>query len=741
MALDPSYILQQDIDSYFVDKATGLPLANGEVYFYEDNNRNSLKSVYQLTGAPPNYTFTALPNPIILNGAGSYDDGAGNNIAIYFKPYDDSGNIELYYVAVFASGDGPAGVPQLSREAWPNTTSANSPTNSAEGSFVNMLSNPEFADINWDPTQTLTLTIAGIVTNQDYDIAPAWKLRVTTTGAATITVTRENITGTQQQQENPAYVLNVTGGANVSSLLLIQRLYNDSNVWSATDNNLAGYVASTITLGPQANSAITMTYAPSNGVAQQLLNVTNTTATYKTFYETVQLTAANNSDNSYVGYVDIILTLPTSSLIRFSTVQCIAMATEALNVPYDQAPVNRQRDYLAHYYKPMLAYKPIPSYLVGWDFPRNPAQIHGDTWAVQAIGANKSQYVWDQTIAFQSVDSGFSFARANNGGFQVTCAQIGQVAIIQYLDQVEARKILNDRMSVHIDGYTSLVAGIRGTVSLWATTDANLPNCATATNNSIVLTMGATGTVATRNGTWTPVTRLLGDATFTLPAASTTNDNTADINLSGWDMVGVAPTNTATYFAIVIGFAPMAIADVITLSSVSLCAGDMATRPAPKQLDETLRDCERYYEKSYKSSDAIVGVAGPVTNIGALTAPMLCGYIEGGGPYTARFIENSFGFNLRTLKRTLNSTVSLYSPITGTAGRVSATAAGGANTVFDDVLATYWNAPTIGDKYIAYISSAATPSATPYTLKNVNTPLTNWITYHYVVDARLGIVN
>jgi hypothetical protein len=611
MTLDPRYVLQQDIDSYFVDKLTGLPLAGGEVWFFHDNNRNSLKSVYQLTWAPPNYTYTPMSNPVILNAGGSYSSNGVNNVAIYYLPFDANDNIDLYYVAVFKAGQGPMGVPQLTREAWPNTF-AQAGGDVADNAPVNMLSNPEFADVNFDTAVPLVITIAGIVANQDYDIAPSWKLRVTTTGAATITVSRDNVTGTQKLANNPSYILNVTGGANVSNILLVQRLYNDASIWSANSTNQFGYVASTLCTGP-ASSSVTMTYSPSNGTAQQLMSVTNNTGTYKSYTNTVQLIPGTNTDNSTTGYVDIILTLPAASLIRLSTIQCIGMHTSVLDVPYDQSPVNRQRDHLAHYYKPQLAYKPIPSYLVGWDFPLNPAQ-HGTTFAAPAIGANKSQYNWDQTIVFQSIDSSIGVSRGTSGGLVLTATLAGQVAVIQYLDAVEARKILHDKMAVNIDGFTDVVGGIRGKVTLWATAEAALPNIAAGTNNSIVATLDASGKPATFNGiNWVEVPRNLGDASFTLPVASATNDNSQDIMLNGWDIKNAVPTNTATFFAIVVGFANLTITHTITLNSVSLCAGDIATRPAPKTIGETLLDCQRYFYSTFG-----YGVA-PVQNAGINT--------------------------------------------------------------------------------------------------------------------------
>jgi hypothetical protein len=691
MPLNPEYILQQDVDSYFVDKLTGLPLAGGEVWFFHDNNRNSLKSVYQLTGAPPNYTYTPMSNPVILDSGGSYSSNGVNNVAIYYKPFDDNGEIDLYYVAVFKSGQGPMGVPQLTREAWPNTF-ATAGGAAADNTPVNMLSNPEFADVNFDPAVPLIITIAGIVTNQDYDIAPSWKLRVTTTGAATITVSRDNVTGTQKLENNPSYILNVTGGANVSNILLVQRLYNDSSIWSAN------FVASTLCTGPAASS-VTMTYMPSNGTAQQLLNITNNTGIYAAYTNTVQLIQGSNTDNSTTGYVDIVLTLPAASLIRLSTIQCLGMHKGLVDVPYDQSPVNRQRDHLAHYYKPQLAYKPIPSYLVGWDFPLNPAQ-HGTTFAAAAIGANKSQYTWDQTIIFQSVDSGVSVSRGTSGGLLLTAAAAGQYAIIQYLDATEARKILHDRMSVNIDGFTDVVGGIRGKVTLWATAEATLPTVTAGTNNSLVATLSASGKPATLNGVnWVEVPRNLGDASFTLPVASATNDNSQDIMLNGWDLQNAVPTNTANFFAIVIGFASLPITKVININSISLCAGDIATRPAPKTIGETLFDCQRYFYSTFAYNTT------PVQNVGINTGYPEWQAIVGAADST---VQLRYPVPMR-----VNPNIVSYNPVVAATTIRNFTAATNIafaatpNTTASSIVINAVAAGTLGDNLGVHISSDA----------------------------------
>lgn len=132
MALDPRFIVTSDLESYFVDKDSGLPLAGGIVTFYSDLNRMTKKPVYQITDSPPNYTYSALPNPCVLSDTGTFQDALGNNIVPYYFPYqgtpsNSTGIIELYYITVQSSGF----IPQFTRQGWPNSTGAINPSNSA----------------------------------------------------------------------------------------------------------------------------------------------------------------------------------------------------------------------------------------------------------------------------------------------------------------------------------------------------------------------------------------------------------------------------------------------------------------------------------------------------------------------------------------------------------------------------------------------------------------------------------
>jgi hypothetical protein len=120
MAFTPSYInymTSPSLEEYFTDKATTLNLSNGYVWFFQDAARSIGNPVYQITGTPGAYSFitygfydTGGQWRVNLNSQGSFDE------AIYYLPYDSSGNVQLYFIQVYNS----AGVFQFSREAWPS---------------------------------------------------------------------------------------------------------------------------------------------------------------------------------------------------------------------------------------------------------------------------------------------------------------------------------------------------------------------------------------------------------------------------------------------------------------------------------------------------------------------------------------------------------------------------------------------------------------------------------------------
>lgn len=139
MSIDPRYTLATSLQEPFVDKSTGLPLVNGTIYFWQDNNRTVLQPVYEISGSPPNYSFSELTNPIYLGPAGTPVDENGNDILIYYYPYDITGNVSLYYIQVFDSNN----VLQFTREGFPSgITSSTQPTQEVD--FTNFVVNGTF---------------------------------------------------------------------------------------------------------------------------------------------------------------------------------------------------------------------------------------------------------------------------------------------------------------------------------------------------------------------------------------------------------------------------------------------------------------------------------------------------------------------------------------------------------------------------------------------------------------------
>ncbi len=155
MALDSRLIIASDLQSYIVDKDTGLPLSAGVIKFFKDQARTIPKNVYKLSGSPPNYSYVSLGNEITLSSVGTVqDDDTGDDIILYYFPYegtpdDSDSTIELYYVTV----ESALGVNQFTREAWPNLAT----TEEAEQNLVNYIPNGQFkihTDIPASPNDT-----------------------------------------------------------------------------------------------------------------------------------------------------------------------------------------------------------------------------------------------------------------------------------------------------------------------------------------------------------------------------------------------------------------------------------------------------------------------------------------------------------------------------------------------------------------------------------------------------------
>lgn len=587
MALNPRYFVSLGLEDYLVDPDSGLPLSNGYIECYKDNQRATPKPVFQLTGNPPDYTYASLPNPVQLSATGNPMNANGDIVKIYYYPWDDDLNLELYYLEIYDVD----GVLKYEIQATPNLTARDNPSFSTNV-YENQLSNSQFSEVLFRPDLGMDINITTAVSNVEYPIAPDWTLVVSTNGAANISVDQIGIEGAVNAPTNPPFVAQFQSSGNVTSLQLVQRLNNNPDIWSTTTAQ-AGYVSGYMLVSSLDGlpHSVSMYYSPSVAASPQVI-VTGSTGIsgYKELSGYVELEAGANSEDGFDGYVDIIIDLPRSANIYLSSVQVVGLGTPIENVPYSQETVNRQVDHLFHYYKNPLEFKPIESYLVGWDFPVNPRQFGSSgTMTVQ------SQYIIDQTIGYQSVNSAFSYATSPTEGLGISCLLDASFALIQYI--AIDKEVFNSELSININMGANLSASVKSTVSLWYNKSFSAPDINSGL--SIVSTLDSDGYPSSFNGSWTEIPRgSLGNATFMVE--NTSSYVTLDYGFNGFNVDDKQDAyDSAIWIAVVVGFDGLIAADYLNFMSVSMVPGSIPTRPQPKTVYESLTQCQKFYQRSY----------------------------------------------------------------------------------------------------------------------------------------------
>lgn len=592
-------------------------------------------------------------------------------------------------------------------------------------STANQIANPQFSDINFESPFTLT----NVTDPAPIEIAPNWVLDLSASGTGNVTVSRIPLNDTNKNPTNAPYALRIalTGGWT-NKPVLRQRFEQNGMLWANkhVSTSLTGLVQS-------GSNQITVRLDASNGQPLAVLMNVRLSNIFEEYTSTQFLGGTVNGDLPPDAYIDYKLILPTTADIYLTSFQIIA-SSEASLVTYQQDTIDRQLDHLFHYYNPQLQFKQIPSYLVGWDFPLNPAQFYGSTVPAQGTGDNSSYYAWDQTIVFQSENSGITISRGSNKGLKATLAKTGQFALIQYLSAPQVNKILQDAMSVNIVASGTIAAGsVIGSISLWYTKDSSLPNVATGTNQTFIASLNpANGRPATFTaGTnWIEITRNVPqNATFIL-----SSNALKTFNFNGWNINnGVfSDVSLANFFAIVIGFSPLVTADFIETVSVSLVAGDIPSKPAPQTVNEVLSNCQYYYEKTYASEVP----AGTVTNENSIVKSQNA-FLDPGVAY--KMVAQSFSIDYMTLKRNGNASIVLYNPSNGARNEVlgSVFGAGSGTVVFGNVPTQIWTTISNSKSTIFNLTTYYTgPSQGSISAGGW---ASGAILLHYVVDNRLGI--
>lgn len=206
MAISLQYLISPSLEELFRDKDTGAPLRNGVIYFWQDDARTIPKLVYKQTGSPPDYTYVALPNPLELSSIGTTQDpNTGDDIKIFYHPYDTDGNIQLYFIEVYSEGGKTTGVFQWSREGWPPGLSA---SQSGATDLTNYIPNGQFLIHNEIPADG-TLEAGEIREPVTIIAQGGWSFNRPEASSATDIVTFEALASTTNPSGNPRFAVQV----------------------------------------------------------------------------------------------------------------------------------------------------------------------------------------------------------------------------------------------------------------------------------------------------------------------------------------------------------------------------------------------------------------------------------------------------------------------------------------------------------------------------------------------------
>lgn len=730
MAQDPRYIPAFTIEEVILDKDTGAPLTGGIVTFEQANQPGILKSVWQITNTSGEYTYTQLPNPMILSAIGTFQDALDNPVVPYFLPYDGDDKPEYYRVIVESAEN----VPQFVRDPVPYfDAEADGVVSSA---YSNELSNTQFTEVLFDTTSDSYTYTFNNVANQVVELAPGWDLIVTSPAVGSVTVSQVTPVGSLNIVTNPATLLQINS-SGLTNLELRQRIYGSPNLWGS------GYLSASFvgkTYGGT-DAVVTLNYSQSDGsvVDQPVVEATFPgNGNHKPFSGSAYIPVSSSNESFPDAYVDITLQIPLSVRIDLTSIMLVYSGDVAVSeLVYDQETSDRQVDHLFHYYKPQLEFKPIPSMLVGWDFPLNPAQ-EGSTMTMQSESVNP-KYIWDQTIGASLLSNVAVERNAVTGGFQATTSSNNDAFyLMQYLSGAEAKEIIGNRLSCNVNAWRTQAGGdVVCKVFMYRAPSTSVFPTLPLSIGSVL----ANGTFDLLSLGWTVIARgNLGVASGTLPVVNTANYSTInqaeDLKFNGWQVTDSSQIANTDKFAIVVTFSCPVTGSVVVVNSISLNKGDIPTRPAPQTANQVLRECQYYYEKSYTPNV----VPGTPSNF-ASTQSRTMG-ISGQGAVNANVFAKSFELIYKSIKRSNAPIITFYSPETGVAAQVwTVIFYAGSQQAASNVTASNWlltgngaYGGTFTGQNVSSILSYAS-SGLPYTYA-----LDGIIYFHYTANARIGVV-
>lgn len=603
----------------------------------------------------------------------------------------------------------------------------------------NQISNPNFSNVNFSTTiaspsnPVVTFTTAGV-----YQIAPDWIL--TLTGAGTSTLTQEIYSGSGilNSPNSLNYSLRIAN-TGWSTAVLSQRFNNNGAIFGS-----GSISASVVARGIVSAQTFSLNYAPSVGAGSAIIsNASALTGNFRTYAGTINLPDSSNTDPSTVAYVDISINLPVSGTMEITDVQIVGQNTQlidtATNLPFpvntdiptvrptfQQQTQERITDQLFHHYSDELINKSKDTILSGWEFPLNPWQF--TTTTVTNVATN--QYTADQTIVVQQAyvtsATGNNVAvgrgtNVENFTFQVNPVTAhNQFAIVQYIAPQTCRMLWTRVLSSKVRCGIRTSHGTTVAMKMRLIYKAGFPGTVAQADPIVTWVEGSDPVFAAGYTAVAPI----DDPVFICDSANT------EFSFNGFQLPAASDDNMTLgiVFYTVSNMDQTATADNFFIDTVSLVENDFGVFTEPKTYDQVLQECQYYYEKSYNAGN----LPGTNTVIGVRTTPLRVSYVNG---FT---YLNSFELIFDAEKRFIPATISFWTP-PGLAANVQAHALlNGVDVAGSpaNVAITNWGLTGAGTRSALLVCQHSNSSIIA-TDGNVGNEA--YMSYHYVVDVRLGV--
>lgn len=673
---------------------TGLPLDDTSwAYFLENDIPYLPQTVYQ------NENGTPWPSPVQLSAAGTLQN-------IFFDP------TKVYRIEIRTNLDNLTPPTQADPLVWliedyvPSGGSINPPITTGAIVASNQITNAQFSLINFASPLTLTNQ-----TDQTISIAPGWDLVLTGT-AADITLTRLALTSdTTPNPTNAPYALelNLTGW---TTAYLRQRFEQNGILWAG--KNVTGSLTARINLTPQ---VITGTLVDSQSNLLRTVLTGTVTANYTEITGNALLPASTDTQSPPDAYIEYRINLPGSSDISITSIQLVS-TNNAVALTYEQDTINRQIDHTFNVFKDSILTQSKDSILTGWDFPLNPWQFQTRSLTTLTGGGG---YVADQTVIITEAPSSVQVSQAVDGFLQIdsiTSVTQGRIAVIQFIDPRTCasvwESVLSSLAKVNV---ASVTPGLMPSIKMRLIASNSLP-----TSANPIASWGTTDPVF--DAQWTDVLSPVADPEYAL------TDTLSDYAFNGF----ITPpliSDTQTLGIVFYTTGPMsdAVVESLFVKSISLVENEVAIETNHLSFDETLRRCQYYYEKTYRL-DVFPGTVDDTGSIIEIVPTIF-------NSTTTKYRVNlpAFSYKYMRVKRTETPDLTFYSPATGLAGKVILSLVD-SNTPLDSIeadIASY-------TFFECNESFQMIPVADQHVEFGLNLNSTGRLNFHFVADARLGIV-